>query len=86
MEHGSNLPQVESNHRSLVPPCNLDDNWAHVESFLTTAARLTHYSRPTNGFRRMTRFSPEGTAYRLEGSAQLPPVVLCHGVGLDLHM
>jgi len=34
----------------------------------------------------MTRFSPDGTAYRLEGSAQLPPVVLCHGVGLDLHM
>lgn len=34
----------------------------------------------------MTRFSPDGTAYRLEGAAHLPPVVLCHGVGLDLHM
>jgi pimeloyl-ACP methyl ester carboxylesterase len=86
MEHGSNLPQVESNYRSLVQSCNLDDNWAHVEWVLTTTARLTHDSRTTNGFHRMTRFSPDGTAYRLEGAAHLPPVVLCHGVGLDLHM
>ena len=86
MEHGSNLPQVESDHRSLAQPYNLDDNWVHVKWFLTTATRLTRCNRPTNGFRRMTHFSPDGTAYRLEGPAHLPSVVLCHGVGLDLHM
>ena len=33
----------------------------------------------------MRHLSPDGTSYRLEGQTQLPPVVLCHGVGLDLN-
>ncbi len=33
----------------------------------------------------MRHLSPDGTSYRLEGQTQLPTVVLCHGVGLDLN-